>query len=670
MAGEGYRRQIGVGAPAGLPQADAGDFGAGIGAALERAGAMGHESEIRAYQIQRRFDADQQSADFAKRFAQSRLALGEARIAARANAGPGAAGHEKAMADRFDEATKGLLDGIAEDSVRRDADAQLQGYRASFLEGEAGFEYAKRSAKVVTDVRDLKALTSAEVRVGGDYADVGRHWDQAIDALQNVDSETKEQLRREGHADQAMAHIGWGIDNNPEGARTAILSGVYNGELDGQQLDRALAQADAAIRQRAAAAQAETAAARSVAKDELAAQEDFLNSGGGGLADRQSISEKFAGWGDKSKAAEWARKAKEFAAVQGAKGWKLPQMDARIVELEAKSDRSAAEAAELNGLKDQRSSSATRLNQSGGALLQYSYATGKPLPPLDPNDPSSMSRRGALARAAAREHSRFVVEPITEGELPMFRDLVQAGGPAGKQQALEMLRGFGDAATIVGAARQMSGEGDGDFRIASRLMLQPGGSQVARDILRGTDVINANPNVWTDKIDKAAKQNYGQWYGPLLRDLPADYQADIFDAAKKYYATRFAGSDKYDPGNFALAIEVMMGRSRDGAGNQRGGVAHLPQGLVIVPPTMSPDAFAKRLARGTPAQYRAAAGGRRPRAPDGGDISERDFKALAPVMLGNGRYGFKFPSGRYILDDTGNPYSVDVGALPGMTVPR
>src|SRR3546814_9042076 len=91
--------------------------------------------------------------------------------------------------------------------------------------------------------------------------------------------------------------------------------------------------------------------------------------------------------------------------------------------------------------------------------------------------------------------------------------------------------------SIEGAADQISEKSDGGFRIAATLMTLPGnaGEQAARDILRGPEAEPTNPKVF---IDASAQLHFTQYAAPALRDMPPDYAADVYDAARNLYTAR------------------------------------------------------------------------------------------------------------------------------------
>lgn len=663
----GYRRQVGVSGPAALPQASAADFGAGVGAGIERLGSVMHESEVRAYQIERRLQADQQRADFTKRFAETQGRLGVIRAQARANPGPGAVGHQKAMEAAFDEAFEGLTDGIAEDSLRRDAAAQIASARAGFVTDAVEFEVARSAAKQVTDTAVFGDQLEANVATGAvKPGAAGQQWDDYLDGLYNIDDDTREKLRRQGHAGQSIAANGRLREINPDAALAAIDAGAYNDVLDGRQIEALRARAEAEKHSREAAERAQRQLAIATQKEGLATSKALLDTGAGTPADWEKLAQGYDAVGDTSSAVTARAKGGEMAAVQGSRDWTPVQMQQGIAALQAeqagKGGLTPAKAVQLAGLKSQLAQSQARLGRTGGALEQYQYATSKPLPPIDLNNPTSMQQRATYAIAAAQKYGQASIQPLLESELPGLRQLME-GGPADKQRVLETIGGFGNPAVVEGAARQVAGGSDeGGFRIAATRILTPGGRQVARDILRGGEALKANPSLYNHK---EAAQAFAA-YGPALQGLGPDFAADTLVAARNLYASRMAaqGLTGWSPGEFRNAIDAALGGYHEGR-DYKGGSWTFKNQRVIIPTGWTADGVFRRIARMSGAEAASAQVNGDGRWPDGSLLYTGQLREMIPVFMGGTRYGFRDArSGRLLPSANGGPYQLDVARVP------
>lgn len=658
----GYQRQVGTAAPAGLPSASPAAFGAAIGAAVDDLGQSIGRNELTHLQIERQQRTDTEAADFNRQFADMRAAYDRMSVDMRAKSAPGGAGHAQAMEGWWRDQAASLTEGISDERLRRSAQAQLDDFGGRIGTAEYTWEQGARVKKLVTDEQQAGQIAANRVRRVDNLDALDQELTyrrRGIEAMVGVPDDVKAGLIQESDQLIATSFLNGVVERSPQAIDALLKSGQFDDLVTPQQQEQLRHGAQAEIHRADAAARAQAAQQRAVVKDELGAQEGQLNAGAGTYQDRIALAQRYESLDDKSKAEEWRGKAAEFATVQGTRDWTLPQMDQRIAALTAQQQGkglNATEAHELAGLKDQRTASAARLNQDGGALLQMAYATGKPTTPLNTTDPASFRRRAVEAREASARYGRPAVEPILETEIQAFKDLY-ANGVNGQLQAVDLLRHFGDVRVIAGAARQVAGNDDGAFRMAAVLP-----HSVARDVLRGADTLKSNPQVWKEK---QASSDFQKWFGAPLSFLGGSAANDVYQASRSFFAQRATdgGLTQYVPGRFAEAAITVLGRDRDG----RGGIAHWgqPDGpVVILPRNQTADDFKRRLATARLPTYIAASGGRKPVWGDGHPVSEAELKGLLPTALPDGRYGFR-RSGRLLTDDQGQVFAVDVQALPG-----
>lgn len=658
----GYQAQVAPARPVALPNAPASAFGAEIGAAVAQAGQQIHRQELREFEIDRQNRADSEAANFNRRFTDVRAAYDVASIDARNSAAAGGAGHAARMAEWWEKQSAGLLDGISDSRVRRQAEAQLQDFGARTGSAEYAWAEGARVKKLVSDTGEATAIAANRARRNHDQTAfeqelvLGR---QAIEAMPGVADDLKDGLIQQHDSALAGGFLTGLIDTNAKAVAPLLDSGRFDDLLDPGVQEQLRSRADVEIRRAAAAARAEAAAQKVIQRDQLATVRAMLDTGAGTPDDWEKLASGYSAIGEEAQAVTARAKGGEMRTTIQYRGSSLTEMDERVAALQRKRNGgglSTAEAAELGGLTDLRQQTASRLNEPGGALSQYLFATGKTLPPLNPDDAGAMRSRAQLAAAAAARYGRGVVEPITETELPMFRDMF-ASGPAGKVRALEAIRRFGDARSVAGAARQIAGSDDGDFRLAA--MLPP---SVARDVLLGPDKLKTQPGVLNAK---EAARVLSNGYGPALRHVGGGYDADVLKAATQFYSSRMidGGETAWDPRRFEEAIETVLGRTRSADGTIRGGIALTGQGKIIVPPDRTPDALLQSFARAGEPDYRAAAGGRAPRWGDGSTMTLGQLRSLLPTYRGNGRYGFRARDGRLIPNDKGGVYEVDIYQL-------
>lgn len=437
-------------------------------------------------------------------------------------------------------------------------------------------------------------------------------------------------------------------------ARNMIGSDDAKATWSPEVRERLTDQLSSAERVQAAAARADAAHALTQQREALATQRAMLETGAGQPSDWADLAKRYEAIGDTSAAVTAGAKAVEMRASLTYRGDTLPQMDQRIGVLNGKriaGGLSASEASELKGLTDLRGQTATRLNSPGGALAQYEFATGKVVAPLNLSDPASLRTRAAQATAAAAQYGRATIEPLKASEIDGLKDMY-ANGPNGRLQALDAIRGFGSAPVVAGAARQIAGNDDGEFRIAAQLP-----RDVARDVLRGGETLKTHGQVWKETT---AQSDFDKWFGRTLSLVGGSYRTDIYQAAKAFYAQRASdgGEQKYNPGRFAEAVLTVMGRNGD-----RGGIARTDKGIVLVPSDLRPADVMRTFARATPQDYARASGGHAPRWADGSVMSRGQFATLQPTMVADGHYAFRDRTGRFVQDDTGQAYTVDLRAL-------
>lgn len=455
------------------------------------------------------------------------------------------------------------------------------------------------------------------------------------------------------------------IDFDPASALERINSGALDDVLGAEQVEGLRTHAESEQRRREAAARAEAAATVTVQREALATRKAELATGAGTPNDWTALADGYEAIGDTSAAVEARAKGGEMLAVQGSRDWTLPTMRAEIEKLTAaqggKAGLSPAEASRLAGLKDQYAQSQERLNRGGGALEQFAYATGKPLPPVDVNKPETLRARAVMASAAAAKYGRPRVEPLLASEAEGLRQLTE-GGPKERLQALQMLRGFGDARSIEGAARQISGKDDGGFRIAATFLTAPDGNALARDILRGPEALKTIGQGWNPV---AARTAFAQHVGGALAGMGPDYAADTLEAAKNIYGATMqaAGKSAWDEQVWSSAIERAMGSARDGQWT-KGGTASFKGQQVMLPAGWSGDGVFRRIARITGEDLGKARQSGPGVWPDGSPLYTGQLREMVPVYLGGTQYGFRSPNtGRLLAAQGGGAFVLDMAKV-------
>lgn len=438
---------------------------------------------------------------------------------------------------------------------------------------------------------------------------------------------------------------------------------------DARAVQNAVRVRQAAIEAEQRRVEAEKRAAESLQRRESKEQLDTLRvsleTGAGDSGDWEALATGYADIGDASAAQQARIRGAEVKAVEKYRGSSLTEIDERLNELDAITGRRAltpAEAAERNGLRSHRQQTESRLNQPGGLMAQMQTATGQPVTPL--TDDASYQRRAGQAAASARRYGRFEVQPLTEAEIPGLRDLV-ATGSQGRMKALETIAKFRDPKAIKGAAAQIATKEDGAFRIAATLMGLPGGTSVARDVLRGVDAEKTNGSVFQVQ---QARLLFNRHVGPALAATP-DYASDVFDAARSFYIARMTqhGKTGWSDDAWNTAVESVLGGTRNANGVMTGGFTRIHGVPVVLPSGWTNEGLARRVSRATGPQWSAASVNGNPVWPDGSPVYSAQLRNMVPVRVGDTLYAFRDRAEPGLIQSKskpGQPFTVDVAKLP------
>lgn len=590
-------------------------------------------------------------------------------------------GMTRAVLGRFDQRASEVAGQIANPQIRIRFETQAAEHRRRYAARSQDTEDKKLGVWFSDQNTQTATLASNRARESNDPTDVGQTLTDLGDIVAgyNLTDQQKAALNRFNSKTIKSAFLDGQVERNPANA-IKLLDEGFAGDLPPALVDQYRDEANAAIRAREAQGRAAQAQALAVLKDQLGAVEQTLNAGGGTAKDRTDLADQYAGIGDKSKEAYWRVKAVEFQAVQGTKDLTLPQIDAEIARLIAKQGSgdglTGGEAALLNGLKDQRTQVAARLGQDGGALAQTQYATGQPVTPLDPRDSGSFQRRAREAVAAAGAYGRWAVEPLMQSD-PIYatlKDLVESGDPAQQRHALDAIAQFRNPRAILGAARQIAGEGNGAFRIAATRSLQPAGREVAGHILAGKAALEANPKLWERPNEDNTKMVSAEddartifnEYSPALAGQGASAAADTYAAAKAYYASKMQanGQTQFNGDSFRQSIETVLGRYSQ-SGIRYGGTTYINGQRTVVPEGWTGEGMAQRLRRATSEDWVLSAGNRVPVWADGSPLYTGQLRELVPVNRGGGYYVLKVPrTGNIIQAKGGGEFLFDIGKMP------
>lgn len=625
-----------------------------IGGALYGAAQASNKTDDRLAELDYQRRASQETLERSKRLAEINAAFDQRRAELRTN--PKAAyaeGHLQGLLDEYGEQIKDVMAGVTTADAEEAIGRQIAAYSASMRSQEGQFEIAYRVKREAEDT---------EFILNGKYNRLGAvgFGEGATEAWMDLDAFAKERGQRLGPdrakdfdrdvaAKAILAQFEGAVRLGQLGeARKRLGSDAVKQMLTPDQIDTLGQRITYAENSAAAAERARQAALQQQARQANSTRQAELETGAGTPTDWFELANAQEAAGDKDGAVRSRAKGTEMQAVSAYRDYSLPQMDTRIRELEAVADKTPGQASELSGLRDLRSQSAARLERSGGALEQYAFATGKPIAPINLNDPASLRARAAQATAAAARYGRGKVEPLLDSEAAGLRDLAD-GSPAEREQAVRVIAAFGDPRAALGAAGQITDQSDGAFRVA---LTQADRPRVMKAMLAGKSRLAANPKLWDEKRGNAMFNAYAS---RVLRAAPPDLVEDLRDATKAFFADRASqgGVTAYDDGHYAASIEQVLGS-----------VVDTGRGRMVVPPGRDGAALLRGFNRATGQQIAAVASAP-PRWPDGSIVNREQLRDMLPAWVGGTRYAMQKRDGRFLRDAKGGIYTVDLGKLGG-----
>lgn len=657
----GYQQQVAARAQDVAVQVSPDQFGAGVGRAVSELGQTMHQAELRDYRIQRAATADAEATDFARRFAEFRVGLDETVRTARNGAAPGGAGHIEAIRASYDKGREALLAGITEDSVRRQAEAQIGAFQASLLEREGTWAEGKRVAKVVTDAQSLSDIGANRVR---QMSDQGAYQEEVkagyayVDSL-NLSDDDKAKLRRE-LVDQkyALAYLNGLNDKDPALARGMIDAGTFNDVLEPQQLEQLRNGADVEIRRAAAAAEHEASMQKAAVREDIATLKE---------ADQQGLEidparltsarDAALAMGDKSTALELDGMMANNAYAKVFRGQTPVQREARLAELTRKEKPSAAEQRELKWLRDHAGPLDSEFN-SDPVGYAAKYGTGSSVPPaIDAADPQSFAARLQWRRQYSQATGR-PVPVFSDNELVPLRERVSSGAP-GRLEVLKALDTMPSAERAVAAAQ--IAPNDTSFR--HEALIQP----FARaTVYAGREKLQADRGFLSPDIKAPggtrAKQLLGIAGSEIdfaLRGMQPAEAAAVKQIAGQWLAGWLSAKGRdinsLTPGDIRnSALAALGGYTKNG--QTSGGIGHWAGGQpFIVPDGFNQPGFQNYVARQRAADDKKGAG---PVDETGTPFNLND---AYPVLIGNGRYRWETPGGSTVLDKKGKVYTTRLG---------
>lgn len=650
-----YQPQVAPGNTAGIPLAQPQDFGAGVGQGIGQLGGALEQGK----KIDRQLRADEQATTAASNLARVRLALDEQRNTARANAAPLAAGHAQAMADSFDAATQDITAGITDTRVRRSIEAQIQEQRASFVGNEDAWQAATAAKESVGNIRETGNRWSAFVRTSADpdaYVTATKAIDGLIDSQQGI-GEYREPVRRELHAQLAMAAGQRLQDTNPKALVVALDSGHFNDVLDGQQIDRLRDGAQVEIRRNDAILQHQIALQKAATNEAIATAKAQQAAG---IVVPDAVLDQLAqaarANGDTSNATELSALRIRNGVNRETQGWVPQQYDADMARLRALGPKASPDdQVRLHALETIAPGRKQQFEHDPG---QWAAINGTPPPPLDFADPATWAARRQWQKTVSKAAGQPV--PFLQPAEVNQQKAIFASGDKGRLQVIDTIAPLGGRDALQ-AMRQIAP----DDAVAQRLVGLPmiyRASAASGAAARQADR-SLIDDMKPDGSGRLALQKYNTDVAPALaRFAPQDANA-AREIGGNLYAdwARAHGVHTFNPSQYGTFLQVAVGGAIDGQGVFHGGIGYWNNVPVKLPAEQSQAQFEKVLS-----SLKWSDDPKVPR-PVYSDhkttITPQVLRSYVPVARSDGFYEFHGPGGIVVASNTGGIFKLDLGYL-------
>lgn len=547
----GYTSQVAPGGPGRAVLVDADVYGAGLGRAAEQAGDQQHQRALRSYRLDRQEAADAEAADVQRRAAEARVRIDQKIRESRTGPVPGAKGHAEAIRAALEEEKTKLLEGVAEDSIRRSASTNWDEYASRTFSNEDGYELGRRvDLDIANHNRAGEIGVNRITSSGGDKATYQEELIQgyaSIDALQNVTPEEKDKLKRAHEAGMTTAWLAARNETDPAGVKLELGAGLYDDLLTPDQVKALDRGADIEIKAKAVAAEAAAVEARTQARNAVEALEARTEAG------------------DIPSAKETAQ------VIAAARAAGVPEAD--LIRFTTKRD-DAQILRTYNPANDPTGTKSAATVEAIDAKIRAGTAT-----------PEEYRLRDTLAGYGDKRATDSAAE---------LKELA-ATGPAGQLQAVETIGRLASRAERFEAGRKLGGN-------LGYVALLP--SSAARAVaINGAGVLKARPKDFGEKVD--VEESFRRIIGPIAPALGSGF-GDLQSLAWQIYAGQMndKGLSGWDKRNFDTAVRSAFGATSRRDGTMQGGIGTVRGRPVILPDNLTASEFDARISR---ADYSGAA---------------------------------------------------------------
>ncbi|MBX9643379.1 MAG: hypothetical protein K2W91_04665 [Novosphingobium sp.] len=658
----GYQAQLGPREGQAMPGGNA-QGAMAIGQALDQAGAMVHEQQVRAYTIEQKRQSDEELADFNHRMALHQQNVEAMAIEARNNSEPGGKGHVERMAAANDAGRDALFAGVKNPQVQRYAAARWDEYRSGLVNRETGWAEGQRMVKTLTDYAKAGKVNEAIVlRDRSQLKSVLSNELTSIE-LMHVSPDVKEKLASERIGSLYSAAAEGHLQNDPDGFQKAAQAGEYD-VLGGDELARLNRQADSVKHSHKLAERAEKAANEADYNERVRFATKAVEDG-------QPIDDKVLDVLEQEGAALGVAPDKMYDLRQSrvtnqvAREYRsatpvliaddLAKLDARIAKAGTKA--SADDVLRSNAMHKVLTK---RREQVNSDPLGVAAQAGIDVPPVNwaMPDAAAVAGRVKAGRAAAA---------LTGGEPQFIRpdemawfEAEYGKGTAGQLEVLKRLDLIDDPFDKAAAARQIAPR-DRNFQHLAQL------NRANRAmVMQGQQALKANGKMMTpgkdDPLGAAAHvSKVNTDIDVALKLAGAEDRQAIKDNARQWYAGFLASKgyqsvdDHFDKRSYDVAVRVAAGGTVSPRGST-GGLSYWNDHPIWVADGFSFEGLQMAFRRDHQRQLEAGGG---PVQLDG--KTPFDLSKAWPVMVAPGIYRWETKGG-VVLDKRGGAFYSKVSA--------
>lgn len=628
---QGYQPQLDPREAAPRPLQSPAALGGQVGEALQQAGGMVHEQELRAYEIERKAAANAELASASRAFAEHRRAMGDQVRTLREGAGPGGEGHSEAVDQANAAGRAAVLDTISDPTIARHLREQWGEWSDGLHGSEATWQQGKRIERLVDDTGEGNNLTANIIRGGGGDKDIYRkELDRRLKdiALLEVDEDTREKLYRDAESSAGLGFLLGLQDKDPAAAQAAIDSGGFN-FLPGGTLEQLRNGNEVELRRIEGQNEHKQRLVMAQGKDAIQTLE--INFGQGVKIPDSDFVAAIAlatSMGDLPKVAELEGKRADnkYAGVWSGQSPIIRQD--RTATLQGKRQRTADEDRELKWLTDHREALDSRFRNDPVGFAMDNAPRGAGPPPGDViGDPAAMQARAQWYRTNKTIYGAEAF--YTKAEVERLDD-ERDQGPQGMQRVLGTIDQLPEDVRVV-AARQIAPSdqpGDALFRQLVFVNAQTRGVMMA-----GQQALQVNTQLLKPvNVNDANVIAFGQTTINMNRAMklrsPAD--AGATQTLAMYYVAGYMHQmgvqsiDELPPGFVLRAYRQATGGGTNSKGETVGGPSSWGDRLFVLPSRHTSASFAGALFNDSKARKI------RPVNPDG---SAFDVKYAVPVFV-------------------------------------